>query len=95
MTEEELRALNDPWINWFLSEQARLHKEMATDKLVHMAQSFGSAQTEGATRYKTHSLELEGVNAQLMIYALGRGYLDPKKLDLDYYNENEPPQEKR
>lgn len=90
MTEEELRALNDPWVDWFLSEQKRLHGEMRTDQLVHVAQSFGSPVTEGAARYRAHGTELELLNAQFMIYALAKGYLQVDQLDMTTYDQAPP-----
>lgn len=91
VTEEQLRALNDPWINWFLSEQERLIKEMKTDNLVHMAQSFGSPRTEGAARYKAHGNELERINSDFKLYALYKGYIKLEELDFSYYERTRPP----
>lgn len=96
MTEEELRALGDPWVDWYLTEQARLDQNKSTANLMHMAESYGrpGSMTMGGQKYRAASLEREVVDKQLIIYCMARGYLDPAKLNLGWYDENQPPKQK-
>ncbi len=94
MDEAELRALHDPWIDWFIDRQARLLQELKTDDLMHMAGSFGKpgSMTEGGQRFKVHSLELDLHNKALMLYALAKGYMGVEEIGLTAYDK--PPTEK-
>jgi len=89
VTEAELRALGDPWIDWFLSEQQRLRSDMSTYNLMHMAGSFGrpGSMTEGGIKYRAASFERDLVDLQLMLYALIKGYIKLEDLDASVYDK--------
>jgi hypothetical protein len=87
-SEADLRALNDPWINYFLDEQARLLNEMNVDETCHMAESFGrpGSQTEAGRRYHDHSLEFQVVSKDMTLYALHKGYITLEEMDFSVYS---------
>lgn len=95
MTEEELRALNDPWVDWFLSEQERLQGDRKTYELMHMAGSFGKpgSMTEGGRKFRAASLELELIGYQFSMYALHKGYVKLEDYDFSVYDK--PPKKAR
>jgi hypothetical protein len=95
-TEEELRELNDPWINCFLDEQRRMLSIMDTDRVVFLAESFGrpGSQTERGRNYKAVSLELQVLNYKFLLYALHKGYVALEELDFSEFDKQPPKREK-
>lgn len=89
MNEEELRALNDPWVDWFLSEQVRLHGDRQTYNLMHIAGSFGlpGSMTEGGQKFRAASIELELVEAQFLLYMLHKGHVTLDQLNFSTYDK--------
>lgn len=76
-TVDEFKEMDDPWINYFLSEQERLSAEMDVSELMHMAGSFGrpGSMTEGGQRYSKQRLELDAVTLRFTIYCLAKGII--------------------
>lgn len=88
MNEEQLRSLNDDWVNWFLNEQDRLLNQQSTNKLMHYAGSYGSpgSQTEGGLKYKEVAQQLEILNYKFLLYLVGKGHVNPDMIDLSAFN---------
>ena len=90
-TPDQLRAMNDPWINYFLSEQERLDKDLNVAELQHKAESFGKpgSLTYGGRKYKALAYEKETLDLRFILYCLVKGIVS-----VDEYAplfQNDPP----
>jgi hypothetical protein len=90
--EEELRAFNDPWVDYFLNEQDRLLSDMRFNQLIHAAESYGrpGSQTEGGKNYKVAATELESVSDKLLVYLLYKGYVKWDDMDMSLFDQAPP-----
>jgi len=87
---DELRELNDPWVDWFLREQERISGDMKTSELCHMAESFGrpGSLTHHGRKYREQSFELTTTQLRLTMYCMAKGYVSVDQINVP---EGDPP----